>query len=636
MAKAVFFLIMTFLLAGLIIHSKVFGDTKMAKVIAFIISAIAMYLIFSIGTHMICQMSDNMDDPACESDFFNAFFEVLGRWFGVDSWTREGRETARAGAREGAPAAPAAPGAPAAAPAGPVEGGCRLDITFELNSATALTSAAPVADYVKSVKAMGKTKVHVFGYASKEGGERYNFGLGGARGRTIANMIEAADPSIKASVSSGGPTSVFDPADYPPNRRVVVVTENIGNSVMPAPAPGTAFNCPTAQTPQVCGDQVVEGNEECDGNDDAKCPKKCQSDCTCPAAAAPTPPPTPTPPTAPAPIPPTCKNKANDPGEVCDPTAPDDKCPDDQHCADDCSKCEPGPAAAAPPAGGGGWFSWWYLLLLIPLLLLGLLGYRAGYHQYYKRLHGESLDDFNQRLLELIRLAKNSVAAITQNVKQNALTDPEKRLFKQAVMFSGPLMRRRIRNNLGPRGRGGVVFAPQMPPADRERFIDSVYNCAYAMRKAKQMLQSKYRYWFWPKLRTIHRLERMLDSARVSPIIHHDRSVTFNYYYRRNVLGAMPNPPNTVTVVLHPPAGAALNLVMQRPAPTGNIWTVKTNPLPHGDYRYRFRVEYPGLGRWELDRSNAKRTGRNPIVDFSQFTIQDIDAVVAAHVRNPP
>jgi hypothetical protein len=32
----------------------------------------------------------------------------------------------------------------------------------------------------------------------------------------------------------------------------------------------------------VCGDNVVEGTEQCDGTDASACPGQCQSDCTCP------------------------------------------------------------------------------------------------------------------------------------------------------------------------------------------------------------------------------------------------------------------------------------------------------------------------------------------------------------------
>jgi hypothetical protein len=46
--------------------------------------------------------------------------------------------------------------------------------------------------------------------------------------------------------------------------------------------------CPPGSTfPGECGDNVVNlPNEECDGSDDAACPDQCQTDCTCPSPAA--------------------------------------------------------------------------------------------------------------------------------------------------------------------------------------------------------------------------------------------------------------------------------------------------------------------------------------------------------------
>ena len=35
--------------------------------------------------------------------------------------------------------------------------------------------------------------------------------------------------------------------------------------------------------PPVCGNDVEERGEDCDGTDDAACPGQCQVDCTCPA-----------------------------------------------------------------------------------------------------------------------------------------------------------------------------------------------------------------------------------------------------------------------------------------------------------------------------------------------------------------
>ena len=325
-AKALLFLIIFFILWGLLVMSKMFGDHWGGKLVAAILALIATYLLACIATHMICQMSDNMDDPACQSDFFNWLFNVLGRLFGVENWTwsdssggsggwfssRSGRNwfTGSPGPDWTPQPSPVPTPTPQPIPTGPIQGGCRLDITFDFDS-TNILSSAPIANYVSKVK--GK-KIYVYGFASPESelggvrGERYNLLLSGRRADTIVSMIKSADPSAKVSSSSRGPTSVFDPtnpANYPPNRRVVLATESI-SSFYPAPNPGTLNNCEDLVSDQ-CGNGVV------------------------------------------------------DPGETCDPGRAD-SCPEDQKCSDDCKKCE-----------SDGGFPWWWLFALLPLLLLLLL-----------------------------------------------------------------------------------------------------------------------------------------------------------------------------------------------------------------------------------------------------------------------
>lgn len=303
MAKAIFFLIITFLLGGLIIHSKVFGEGKMGKFIAILIALIGTYLIFCIGTHMMCQMANNMDNPACQSDFFNALFNILGRWFNIDSWASSGGggywatsssgpsiTSSGSGGGGGGGGGGSTPGGPqgttttttTTTTGGSIKGGCRLDITFEVNSPTKYTSGSPFSEYIKRVKGMGKDKVYVYGFASKEGGERYNFGLAGNRASTVKSVMKTGGLSTNM-ISSQGPVSTFDLSSYPPNRRVIITTEPIsgGSDFMPAPGPGSLHNCPDVGE-TVCGDNVKKGKEQCDGNDDKDCPKACKSDCTCP------------------------------------------------------------------------------------------------------------------------------------------------------------------------------------------------------------------------------------------------------------------------------------------------------------------------------------------------------------------
>lgn len=70
----------------------------------------------------------------------------------------------------------------------------------------------------------------------------------------------------------------------------------------------------------ICGDNVADPGEACDGTDDAACPGLCQADCTCPA--------------------PVCGNNVVEVGEVCDGTS-DAACPG--LCQADCS------CGVAPP-----------------------------------------------------------------------------------------------------------------------------------------------------------------------------------------------------------------------------------------------------------------------------------------------
>jgi hypothetical protein len=267
LAQAIFFLVIWFLLWGLLDKTKVLGDGYLAKIGYAIITFMFAYIVFSMLTHMICQMSDNMDDAACKSDVFNAGYTVLSRLFGGVGTSgggglgsggigttgggggttggKTGTGTSTGGGTGGGTGG-TTPGGTTAT--GPIQGGCRLDITFEYNSDSTLTSGAPITDFVQKVKAMGVNKVHVYGYASKEGEANLNWGLAGRRAGTIASRIRSADPSISVSDSSKGATTIFDAASYPPNRRVVIFTDSL-SSVLPTPGAGTVYGCtPKNQT----------------------------------------------------------------------------------------------------------------------------------------------------------------------------------------------------------------------------------------------------------------------------------------------------------------------------------------------------------------------------------------------------
>ncbi len=250
-AKALFFLIIFFLLWGLLVQSKIFGDHWGGKIIAAILALMATYLIFCIFTHMICQMSNNLDDPACQSDFFNAAFNLAGRWFSVPSWasaggggyfnSNEGYETVSPSysGGGGAGGGGGAVGTEVSGASGEkIQGGCRLDITFIVGSSSDYTSGTPLAEYASKVK--GK-KVHVYGFASKEGEKVFNTKLSSDRASNIAAQLKREDSSVSTSTKGYGETGRFS-NDLSPNRRVVISTEPI-SSFMPAPSPGSIVGC---------------------------------------------------------------------------------------------------------------------------------------------------------------------------------------------------------------------------------------------------------------------------------------------------------------------------------------------------------------------------------------------------------
>lgn len=75
LAKAVLFLVFCLLMYGLL-NQIIEANTPTSKVVVFLLAAILVYILMTIFTHFVCQMSDNMDDPACRSDFFNAFSKL--------------------------------------------------------------------------------------------------------------------------------------------------------------------------------------------------------------------------------------------------------------------------------------------------------------------------------------------------------------------------------------------------------------------------------------------------------------------------------------------------------------------------------------------------------------------------------
>ena len=60
-----------------------------------------------------------------------------------------------------------------------------------------------------------------------------------------------------------------------------------GDPVTPENNAGTSTALPaTSACPAVCGNDLTESNEQCDGSDDPVCPGACQVNCTCPGLPA--------------------------------------------------------------------------------------------------------------------------------------------------------------------------------------------------------------------------------------------------------------------------------------------------------------------------------------------------------------
>ncbi|MBW2997490.1 hypothetical protein KY349_04085, partial [Candidatus Woesearchaeota archaeon] len=264
LAKAFFFIALWFVLWGLLNKSGIFGEHWGGKVVSAILAAIIIYLLASIFTHMVCQMSDNMDDPACKSDFFNALFNLGGRLFGIERWAWAGgggyfppsgtspypepyyqpdiapteiAPTPIDEVREEKPV-----------PEGDIQGGCRLDLEFVVNKHNTFSkgSASSVENFVKSARTLGST-VHVYGFASVEGTEKRNKWLSRNRAKFVSELVKKADSNMNPDPDSKFTTTMFgkNKADLPPNRRVVLSTEALsGSSFVPAPSPGKATNCP--------------------------------------------------------------------------------------------------------------------------------------------------------------------------------------------------------------------------------------------------------------------------------------------------------------------------------------------------------------------------------------------------------
>ncbi len=86
LAKAFLFLAFCLLLYGLL-NQIIKSESTTGKIVTFILAVILVYILMNIFTHFVCQMGNNMNDPACKSDFFGAFSKVGERYlWGSGGW----------------------------------------------------------------------------------------------------------------------------------------------------------------------------------------------------------------------------------------------------------------------------------------------------------------------------------------------------------------------------------------------------------------------------------------------------------------------------------------------------------------------------------------------------------------------
>ena len=97
-------------------------------------------------------------------------------------------------------------------------------------------------------------------------------GSANLNGATGLDVVVGRDGTVYVADFYGGQVTYLEP--------IVQPSPGSANYFDPNADPQ---NCPP---PPVCGDNLAEAGEECDGTDDAACPGQCQANCTCPAGPA--------------------------------------------------------------------------------------------------------------------------------------------------------------------------------------------------------------------------------------------------------------------------------------------------------------------------------------------------------------
>jgi RHS repeat-associated protein len=140
--------------------------------------------------------------------------------------------------------------------------------------------------------------------------------------RLLATGMPTPTP-IPTATATGTHTRTPSPSPTP------TATVAFPPTLSPTATPPPPTSTPTLSLPPVCGNNVRQAGEQCDGTDDMACPGLCRLDCTCP---------------------PHCGDgELNQPGEECDP--PGSACAMGLTCGADCRCAElpPAPEDVAPP-----------------------------------------------------------------------------------------------------------------------------------------------------------------------------------------------------------------------------------------------------------------------------------------------
>ncbi|NQU78657.1 hypothetical protein HQ545_02720 [Candidatus Woesearchaeota archaeon] len=640
-AKAMLFLLIWFVIWGLFIASKIFGEHWGGKAIAAILALIACYLIFSIATFFICEMESNQDDPACESGFFSGGAQLLQKL--IRSLTPDPSPDPTPGPTPG----------PTPTPECRAISDCPANHNCIGGKCEELLEPAPPCT----------TTADCFAGQICISGSCF-----------VRNCDSSSDCSDGKTCKDGQclDRECNSISDCPANNNCI--DGNCEELLQPRPTCTTTADCFAGQicisgtcfvkecdsssdcsggktcnngqciTPECTSNSDCGTNEactngacvaiECSSNSDCGTNEICRNnECITPTICTGLP--------GSCPDGQVCRNNACVPSPsscrsyadcgtgmecragVCVASTScnmDSDCLLERVCRD--NRCvEPYDAPNDPQSGNqdqegsgeeeneeGGGIPWWVWIIIgvIVLILLGLLGvsvvatgfvgHRVGYHQWKKWKHGEDLSIMDDRILELIVKAMEMLEALNNDIGNREHTNDEKSLWKRAMQSKSPRLRKSIEKYLGGAGYDNITYAPNLNPPtaggpSRKKFLDRVESCAHTIRETHSLLNNRLLNFFWPKLKRIKKIEDRLMKTAVSPIVHFDKKVTFMYK-------APPRTTNITEVKVNyqKPDGSVKTETLFNVNPNINVWKFKTSdPLVDGAYKYKYLVTQGGV-----------------------------------------